>query len=48
MKINNVDVSKTYDKSTDSSGESVFHVAHSSKIPAVNATLLGKKNTILS
>ena len=48
MKINNVDVSKTYDKSTDSSGEeSVFHVAHSSKIPAVNATLFGKKTPFL-
>ena len=41
---NNVDVSKTFDKSTDSSSEeSVFHVAHSSKIPAVHATLFGKK-----
>ena len=48
MKINNVDVSKTYDKSTDSSGEeSDFHVAHSSKIPAVNATLFGKKTPFL-
>ena len=48
MKINNVDVSKTYGKSTDSpSEESVFHVAHSSKIPAVHATLFGKKTTFL-
>ena len=48
MKINNVDVSKTYDKSTYSSGEeSVFHVVHSSKIPAVNSTLFGKKTQFL-
>ena len=48
MKINNVDVSKTYDKSTDSSGEeSDFHVAHSPKIPIVNATLFGKKTSLL-
>ena len=48
MKINHVDVSKTYDKSTDSSSEeSVFHVAHSSKIPAVHATLFGKKTQFL-
>ena len=40
MKINNVD----YDKSTDSSSEeTVFHVAYSSKIPAVHAILFGKK-----
>ena len=48
MKINNVDVSKTHDKSTDSSSEeSVFHVAHSSEIPVVHATLFGKKTTFL-
>ena len=48
MKINNVDVLKTYDKFTDSSSEeSVFHVAHSSKIPAVHATLFGKKTPFL-
>ena len=47
MKSNNVDVSKTYNKYTDSSSEeSIFHIAHSSKIPAVHA--VWKENTILS